>query len=140
VVITPWSDTRLTVESKTRLFVPAFLPSGRRSQTDPRLTAMEKEPVHYLVYGCPANTNSVGLLLMMYRVSLFYLVGLFDLWHGLRDLLISSVGAYAIAAYVHGPLMPWVGFVFLMGHMSVGHIVRQLVNEPSQIDITGIVA
>ncbi|CAD0097974.1 unnamed protein product [Aureobasidium mustum] len=45
--------------------------------------------------------------------------------------------AYAIAAYVQGPYMPWVGFVFLMGHMSVNHIYRQIVNDPSTIDITG---
>ncbi|KAI4733698.1 MBOAT family protein-like protein [Aureobasidium sp. EXF-12298] len=70
-------------------------------------------------------------------VSMFYLVGLFDLWAGLRTILISSIGAYAIAAYIQGPYMPWVGFVFLMGHMSVNHIYRQIVNDPSTIDITG---
>jgi lysophospholipid acyltransferase len=68
---------------------------------------------------------------------MFYLVGLFDLWAGLRTILISSVGAYSIAAYIQGPYMPWVGFVFLMGHMSVNHIYRQIVNDPSSVDITG---
>lgn len=71
------------------------------------------------------------------RVSLFYLVGLFDLWAGLRTLFIASAGAYAIAKYVEGPLMPWVGFVFLMGHMSVNHLDRQFKNEPQNVDITG---
>ena len=70
-------------------------------------------------------------------VSLFYLVGLFNLWSGMRTLLISSVGTYAIAAYVKGPYMPWVGFVFLMGHMSFSHFYRQIVNDPSSVDITG---
>ncbi|GAB7347882.1 hypothetical protein MBLNU459_g5408t1 [Dothideomycetes sp. NU459] len=70
-------------------------------------------------------------------VSIFYLVGLFDLWSGLRTILISSVGAYAIAAYIEGPYMPWIGFVFLMGHMSVNHIHRQVENNPSGVDITG---
>ncbi|KAK4986132.1 Lysophospholipid acyltransferase [Elasticomyces elasticus] len=70
-------------------------------------------------------------------VSIFYLIGLFDLWAGVRTLLISSVGAYAIAAFVEGPYMPWIGFVFLMGHMSVNHIHRQTVADPSQVDITG---
>ncbi|TKA77586.1 hypothetical protein B0A49_01739 [Cryomyces minteri] len=70
-------------------------------------------------------------------VSVFYLVGLFDLWGGVRTLLISSVGAYAIASYVQGPYMPWIGFVFLMGHMSVNHIHRQTVADPSRVDITG---
>ncbi|KAL1304446.1 hypothetical protein AAFC00_003442 [Neodothiora populina] len=71
-------------------------------------------------------------------VSVFYLVGLFDLWSGVRTILISSVGAYAIAAYVEGPYMPWVGFVFLMGHMSFNHIYRQITNDPDSVDITGV--
>ncbi|KAG8532047.1 uncharacterized protein KY384_003684 [Bacidia gigantensis] len=71
-------------------------------------------------------------------VSLFYLVGLFDLWAGLRTVLISSAGAYLIASKVAGPWMPWLGFVFLMGHMSVSHIYRQFVNDPSLVDITGL--
>lgn len=70
-------------------------------------------------------------------VSLFYLVGLFDLWAGIRTILISSVGTYAIAYYIDGTFMPWIGFVFLMGHMSTNHITRQMTNNPSSVDITG---
>ncbi|KAL9129853.1 MAG: hypothetical protein Q9217_001808 [Psora testacea] len=70
-------------------------------------------------------------------VSFFYLVGLFDLWSGIRTIFISSAGAYLIASYVEGPFMPWIGFVFLMGHMSVNHLYRQFVNDPRRVDITG---
>jgi lysophospholipid acyltransferase len=70
-------------------------------------------------------------------VSTFYLVGLFDLWDGVQTLLISSAGAYLIAKYVQGPFMPWIGFVFLMGHMSVNHIYRQMDAAPQNVDITG---
>ncbi|KAJ0414535.1 MBOAT, membrane-bound O-acyltransferase family-domain-containing protein [Aspergillus carlsbadensis] len=70
-------------------------------------------------------------------ISLFYLVGLFDLWDGLRTIMYSSAGIYAIAYYVDGSMMPWIGFVFLMGHMSINHIYRQVVNDPGAIDITG---
>lgn len=70
-------------------------------------------------------------------ISLFYLVGLFDLWDGVRTLLYSSAGAYLIAYYVDGSLMPWMGFFFLMSHMSISHIYRQIINTPSVIDITG---
>ncbi len=70
-------------------------------------------------------------------VSLFYLIGLFDLWTGIRTILISSVGSYGIAYYVDGPFMPWIGFVFVMGHMSVNHIYRQFANAPDKVDITG---
>lgn len=70
-------------------------------------------------------------------VSLFYLIGLFDLWSGIRTILISSVGAYMIAYHFQGPFMPWIGFVFVMGHMSVNHIYRQFANMPDKVDITG---
>lgn len=33
--------------------------------------------------------------------------------------------------------MPWIGFVFLMGHMSVNHIYRQFAGTPDKVDITG---
>ncbi|KAL9104429.1 MAG: hypothetical protein Q9163_000635 [Psora crenata] len=70
-------------------------------------------------------------------VSLFYLIGLFDLWSGIRTIFLSSAGAYLIASYVEGPFMPWIGFVFVMGHMSVSHIYRQYMNDPRKVDITG---
>lgn len=75
--------------------------------------------------------------LFIIGISLFYLVGLFDLWDGVRTVLISSGGTYLIASYVQGPYMPWIGFVFLMGHMSLNHITRQLINDNSVVDITG---
>ena len=65
------------------------------------------------------------------------MIGLFDLWDGIRTLLYSSVITYAIAYYIDGSLMPWIGFIFLMGHMSVNHIDRQLTNDASRVDITG---
>ena len=75
--------------------------------------------------------------LFIIAVSLFYLLGLFDLWSGIRTILISSVGAYTIAYTIDGPFMPWIGFVFLMGHMSLNHIHRKVVADPSAVDITG---
>ncbi|EKD13501.1 MBOAT family protein [Drepanopeziza brunnea f. sp. 'multigermtubi' MB_m1] len=70
-------------------------------------------------------------------VSSFYLVGLFDLWSGVRTLAISSIGAYCIAQHVQGPFMPWIGFLFLMGHMSINQLGRQWANDPGSVDITG---
>lgn len=70
-------------------------------------------------------------------VSMFYLVGLFNLWTGLRTILISAGGAYLISSQINSPFMPWIGFVFLMGHMSVNHLYRQAVNDPSVVDVTG---
>ncbi|MCJ1446478.1 MAG: lysophospholipid acyltransferase [Stictis urceolatum] len=75
--------------------------------------------------------------LFIIGVSLFYIVGLFDLWSGLVTLSIGAMGAYTIAASVSGPYMPWLGFIFLMGHMSLSHIYRQIANSPNNVDITG---
>ena len=72
------------------------------------------------------------------RVSLFYLVGLFDLWAGLATLFISSAGTYVIAAKISGPYMPWIAFVGLMTHLSLNHITRQIKNDPTVVDITGM--
>ncbi|KAJ6264802.1 lysophospholipid acyltransferase [Drechslerella dactyloides] len=76
--------------------------------------------------------------LFLIGTSLFYLLGIFDLWGGVRTVAISSVGAYMIAAFIKGPLMPWIGFVFLMGHMSISHILRQRRGTDSVVDITGV--
>lgn len=73
----------------------------------------------------------------MGSVSLFYLVGVFSLWTGIRTLLIASVGAYGIAAFIQGPYMPWISFTFLMGHMLVSHIYRELYPQPGVVDVTG---
>ncbi|KAK4044054.1 MBOAT, membrane-bound O-acyltransferase family-domain-containing protein [Parachaetomium inaequale] len=81
----------------------------------------------------PAQKNLFSL-----SISIFFLTGLFDLWDGLQTMLISAGGAYAIAKFLRGSrYMPWVGFVFLMGHMSVNHIARQAANSPRSVDITG---
>lgn len=74
----------------------------------------------------------------MTSTSLFYLVGLFNLWDGLQTLAISAGGAYILAStFRTSPLMPWLGFIFLMGHLSFSHLSRQLINSPSTVDITG---
>jgi len=70
-------------------------------------------------------------------IAVFFLVGLFDLWSGLLLVIFDAVGAYLIAAYVKSSYMPWIGFVFLMGHMSISHLYRQWADSPSTTDITG---
>lgn len=75
--------------------------------------------------------------LFVIAVSTFYLVGLFDLWAGVKTLAISSIGAYCIARFIQGPFMPWIGFAFCMGHLSISQITRQFVNDLGVVDITG---
>ncbi|KAI1162353.1 MBOAT family protein [Nemania serpens] len=70
--------------------------------------------------------------------GLFYLVGLFSLWTGIRTLFISSAVTYGLAHYLRtSPYMPWIAFVFLMGHMAVNQLTRQFADDPSLVDITG---
>ncbi|KAJ5934032.1 Membrane bound O-acyl transferase MBOAT [Penicillium verhagenii] len=82
--------------------------------------------------GSPGKKNA-----FIVGASLFYIIGLFGLWDGLRTLLYSAIGTYAIAYYVDGSLMPWIGFIFLMGHMSISHIYRQIADDSQMVDITG---
>ncbi|KAF3201848.1 lysophospholipid acyltransferase [Orbilia oligospora] len=84
------------------------------------------------------DVNPVAKNLFLIATSLFYLLGVFDLWDGIRTVAISSVGAYLIAALIKGPLMPWIGFVFIMGHMAISHIARQRRGDDSVVDITGM--
>ncbi|KAI1213402.1 MBOAT family protein [Annulohypoxylon truncatum] len=70
--------------------------------------------------------------------GLFYLVGLFSLWTGVRTLFISSAVTYGLAHYLRtSAYMPWIAFVFLMGHMAANQLARQFADNPAGIDITG---
>ncbi|KAI1151175.1 MBOAT family protein [Nemania diffusa] len=70
--------------------------------------------------------------------GLFYLVGLYSLWTGIRTLFISSAVTYGLAHYLRtSPYMPWIAFVFLMGYMAVNQLSRQFADAPSVVDITG---
>ncbi|KAL2754737.1 hypothetical protein ACRALDRAFT_1093581 [Sodiomyces alcalophilus JCM 7366] len=71
-------------------------------------------------------------------VSVFYLLGLFDLWEGFQTLFISAAGIYCISKFLrHSSLMPWIGFMFVMAHLSVNHIYRQIAGDPATVDVTG---
>lgn len=53
-------------------------------------------------------------------------------------MLIASGGTYAIAYFGRGSsYMPWIGFVFLIAHLSLNQLERQFANNPAAVDITG---
>ncbi|KAI6251183.1 Lysophospholipid acyltransferase [Erysiphe necator] len=93
-------------------------------------------PLAGLLKRIPDNKPSWKNLYII-SASLFYLVGLFDLWSGIRTLLISSTFTYCAAKYISGPFMPWIVFIFAMGHLSLNQLTRQFVNDPGVVDITG---
>lgn len=122
--------------SQASLLLSPLLPLRRPSKANPRLETRCQEHLHHQVY----NLRYLYQLIKLTQpsVSLFYLVGLFDLWDGIRTLLISAGGTYCIAKFLRtSPYMPWIGFAFVMGHMSVNHIHRQIADDPSSVDVTG---
>jgi lysophospholipid acyltransferase len=122
--------------SQAHLLVPPVISSRRCLEENSRQQAVAEECFYHRVCASPPYLYLSNMLIVP-SVALFYLIGLFDLWDGIRTLLWSSGGAYAIAYFVKGPFMPWIGFAFLMGHMSINHIYRQWANAPSSVDITG---
>lgn len=72
-------------------------------------------------------------------VSAFYVFVILDVHSGVVQLLISALGCYFITRYVRSPVMPWINFLFLMGHLFYEHIHMQFFNvyDSTQIDLTG---
>lgn len=72
-------------------------------------------------------------------VSAFYMFGIASLYLGFQTLFISAMGSYFITRYLRTLSMPWVNFMFVMGHLAYNHLHEQFFNvyDPSKIDITG---
>ncbi|KAK9453690.1 MBOAT, membrane-bound O-acyltransferase family-domain-containing protein [Dipodascopsis uninucleata] len=113
---------------------PAGLP------TDPLklvLTLLLSYPFCAILKRLP-DDNPFYKRLFCINVSAFYLLGVFDLKAGLMTLLYSSLGTYGLAKYVKNGFMPWIVFIFTMGHLLFSHLER-IFGESigDQIDITG---
>lgn len=69
----------------------------------------------------PKNANELySQHLFSIAFALIVFTVFFDLGKGLAQLLLSSLGTYLIASYgLGGKNMPWVAFVFVMGHMTI---------------------
>ena len=73
-------------------------------------------------------------------MSLFFLIGVYDLWTGLWLIVTGAIATYVLAFGLKGPLMPWIVFIFVMGQMSVSQLIRQFYKVPGTvIDYTGYV-
>lgn len=85
------------------------------------------------------DANYTAKCWFILAVSSFYVFGICGLGSGLRTLLISSLGTYFITRYVRTSSMPWINFLFLMGHLLTSHVSLQFFQEydATVIDITG---
>ncbi|CDR41219.1 CYFA0S06e04170g1_1 [Cyberlindnera fabianii] len=72
-------------------------------------------------------------------VSSVYLFVICDLFSGFRTLFISTMFTYLITTYLKSDFMPYINFVFVMGHLAMNHLNAQFFTEAdfSKIDITG---
>jgi lysophospholipid acyltransferase len=71
-------------------------------------------------------------------VSVFFFIPVLNLSSGFVQLLGSVLGTYYIAANVKGPNMPWIVFAFVMGHLTVNHVIRAFYNLSYEtFEVTG---
>ncbi|PAV20812.1 MBOAT-domain-containing [Pyrrhoderma noxium] len=71
-------------------------------------------------------------------VTMFYLLGMLNLWSGVAQLLGSILATYYVAKNVKGPSMPWIVFCIVMGHLMANHIIRAIFNWSYEtFEITG---
>ncbi|OJA12673.1 hypothetical protein AZE42_10144 [Rhizopogon vesiculosus] len=71
-------------------------------------------------------------------VSVFFFIPVLNLSWGFVQLLGSVLGTYFIAANVKSPNMPWIVFTFVMGHLTINHIIRAFFNLSYEtVEVTG---
>ncbi|RDB20528.1 Lysophospholipid acyltransferase [Hypsizygus marmoreus] len=59
-------------------------------------------------------------------VALFFFFPVLRLYSAFFQLLASILGTYYIARYDQTSRMPWIVFVFVMGHLTINHIIRAM--------------
>ncbi|KAI9572389.1 hypothetical protein HD554DRAFT_1535992 [Boletus coccyginus] len=69
-------------------------------------------------------------------ISLFFFIPVLNLQWGFLQLLGSALGTYFIAANFRGSSMPWIVFIFVMGHHTVNHVIREI--NGLRHEVTGI--
>ncbi|CAG8510381.1 15739_t:CDS:2, partial [Racocetra persica] len=70
--------------------------------------------------------------------SLFIFLGVFDLFDAVRILFVNSLVVYLIMLYIKNHWGPKLAFIFLLTHMSMSHIYRQLLAvSTAEYDATG---
>lgn len=102
------------------------------------LCLVSSYPLCAILKRLPDNNRALKEIYIL-AGAIFYLVGIFNLWGGLRTLLVSILGTYILTKYLRGnPFMPWVVFLFVMGHLFTTHVDAQFHDyDQSVADISG---
>jgi len=59
-------------------------------------------------------------------IALFFFFPILKMYSAFFQLLASVIGTYVIARLNHSSRMPWIVFVFVMGHLTINHVVRAM--------------
>ncbi|KAF8075974.1 endoplasmic reticulum protein [Lyophyllum atratum] len=71
-------------------------------------------------------------------VAIFFFFPVLKLYSGFFQLLASILGTYFIARYDTSSRMPWIVFIFVMGHLTINHVIRALYGLSYEtMEITG---
>ncbi|KAF8897151.1 MBOAT, membrane-bound O-acyltransferase family-domain-containing protein [Infundibulicybe gibba] len=73
----------------------------------------------------PSNQPALKHLFNI-AVSLFFFFPVLKIYSAFFQLLASIVGTYFIAKFNRSPNMPWIVFVFVMGHLTINHVIRAI--------------
>ncbi|GMK57896.1 hypothetical protein CspeluHIS016_0407300 [Cutaneotrichosporon spelunceum] len=85
----------------------------------------------------PANRPNVAHWFSVITTG-FFLWPLLGLGKGMLQLLAISMATYTIVASVRGPKMPWIAFFFVMGCMTITHVLRALGHvSVDRVEISG---
>ncbi|KAJ7179508.1 endoplasmic reticulum protein [Mycena filopes] len=71
-------------------------------------------------------------------ITLLFFFPVLKLYTAFFQLLASILGTYYLTRYYHGSNMPWIVFIFVMGHLTVNHIIRAVYQLSYEtLEVTG---
>ncbi|KAG6813196.1 hypothetical protein H0H92_013316 [Tricholoma furcatifolium] len=71
-------------------------------------------------------------------VALFFFFPVLKLYQGFFQLLLSILVTYVLAAFDKSARMPWLVFAFVMGHLTINHVIRAIYGLSYEtMEITG---
>ncbi|KAF8351002.1 MBOAT, membrane-bound O-acyltransferase family-domain-containing protein [Amanita rubescens] len=84
----------------------------------------------------PSSKPTLRHVLNISIAILFFAI--LRLYGAFLQLLASIVGTYLIAKYDRSARMPWIVFVFVMGHLTINHVIRAVYEFSYEtIEVTG---
>ncbi|KAJ7162609.1 endoplasmic reticulum protein [Mycena crocata] len=71
-------------------------------------------------------------------ITLLFFFPILNLYSAFFQLLASVLGTYCLTRYYNGPKMPWIVFTFVMGHLTINHVIRSIYNLSYEtLEVTG---